>query len=574
MVRSNSSPHSERESCPSVGMREIKEKARLVGRAPKVFALSSQVLGFLSLLRDVGNHANQRHTEYLVSWVAHDQWKTFFEPWLKSCMEDLIIHPRSSSSDMEIARETAMENISWFFRNIVRKKQPMPNLSNDSPHRVVDSRVLKQIQDHLKELIVVCWEKVAEEKPAITCWGPWSDLVLLVEPEIGLATKRRDSMQTRAFGTLGLNFHSKFASGLERLAQEIPSMSSDDLLNVANILLVLFGRIFAARSYEGPHDLELVLKLVQGVTSLLTAHMQDVGCEGVRAVVDAGILKLFLTAHPLFTSDSLFQTLWTDLLETITRFLVYPDILHRFLQARRRLVKRGLDDDTVTIPEPCTPWNRAKVKAFGVRQLRRTMNVEDALHVCANHPKCSSADSSTPFKRCSRCEKVSYCSYACQKSHWNVSHRDECLKIRNNLYLTMDTRHFLKCFATTTLSLHTSALRLCMAAYASAIDPLTTEDDKRIRMNAANPFIFLNLDIPGLPTLESFEVLNVHGFVDLMEKTLAPRSVPFIQDIVAEWRETTINDVYIFSRFPVTLEDTDVSVLGFVWRLDGHIIFL
>ncbi|KAG7090750.1 hypothetical protein E1B28_009840 [Marasmius oreades] len=594
MVRSNSSPHSEPEARLSVGMREIKEKARLVGRAPKHFALSNQVLGFLSLLRDVGNHANQWHTEYLVTWVTQDQWKLFFEPWLKSCMEDLIVHPATHSFDMEIARETAMETIPQFLINIVYNNRSMPNLSSDSAHRVVtDLRVLEQIQDPVIELIVTCWETVAEEKFNIIKWGAWSDLVLLVKPELESTTNMRGCTPARAFGALGVN-----CSGLEHLAREIPRMSSSDLIKVGSILLVLLGRALAANSqghditqgwiyspvhllrnllrcresHEEPHDIELALELVKAVTTLLTAHIQDVGCEGVQAVVDAGILKAFLTAHPSFTSSMLFQPLWADILDTITRFLVYPDVLHRFLQARRKLVKCGLDDCTDTITKPSTPWDWAKLKAFGVRQVRRTMKAEGTLHVCVNHPKCSSGDSLTTFKRCAGCDKVGYCSYACQKSHWKATHRGECRKLCDKWYLTTDNRRFLRCFASTTLSLHTTARAQRIVAYASTMDPTTNEDHERIRMKTANPFLFVNLDLPGLPAAKDFEVLNALDFVDLMSKISEPRSAPFIQGIVAEWRATTIDEVYVFAKFPLTQEDTTISIVGFIWRLDGHII--
>ncbi|KAG7090460.1 hypothetical protein E1B28_009576 [Marasmius oreades] len=110
------------------------------------------------------------------------------------------------------------------------------------------------------------------------------------------------------------------------------------------------------------------------------------------------------------------------------------------------------------------------------------------------------------------------------------------------------------------------------------MDPTVNEDHERIRMRTANPFLFINLDLPRLPTEEDFEVLNARGFVDLMAKILESRSLPFLQDLVAEWRETTIEDVLVLARFPLTREltqeDTDASFVGFIWRLDGHIIFL
>ncbi|KAG7093221.1 hypothetical protein E1B28_006907 [Marasmius oreades] len=600
MVSSNSSPHPKPEAHPSVGMCRIKEKARLVGRATKVFALSSQVLGFLSLLRDVGDHAR---TEYLISWVAQDQWIQFFEPWLKNCLEHLIIHPTCSSSDMEVARETAIQTIPQFLINIVYNRS-MPSLLSDSAHRVVpDLRVLKQIRDPLKELILISWEKVAEDKPTIQTWGAWSHLVLLVKPEIA-EPNSTGCTQARAFVALGTDSHSKFASGLEQLAREIPRMSSTDLTNVRDIFLILAGRAFAAssqgydviqgsipplvrlirkllhghKSFKEPYDIELALEIVKAVTSCLTSYIQGVGCEGVRAVVDAGILKTFLVAHPSFTSSTLFQSLWANLLDNITQFLVYPDVLRRFLQARRRLVKCGLDDDTDTVTKPCTPWDWAKVKAFGVHQVRHTMKAEGTLHICANHTKCFTGDSPITFKRCSRCKKVSYCSRACQKSHWNAIHRDECPKLRDGLYLTLDSRRFLRCFAASALTLHMSTLTQRMVTYASTMDPTVNEDHERIRMRTANPFLFINLDLPRLPTEEDFEVLNARGFVDLMAKILESQSLPFLQDLVAEWRETTIEDVLVLARFPLTREltqeDTDASFVGFIWRLDGHIIFL
>jgi carboxypeptidase C (cathepsin A) len=62
-----------------------------------------------------------------------------------------------------------------------------------------------------------------------------------------------------------------------------------------------------------------------------------------------------------------------------------------------------------------------------IRQLAKEANADSSAHrQCANVVCDKKEEEPGSFKRCGRCQRVSYCSRECQKEHWKTGHRAVC----------------------------------------------------------------------------------------------------------------------------------------------------
>lgn len=71
--------------------------------------------------------------------------------------------------------------------------------------------------------------------------------------------------------------------------------------------------------------------------------------ESVIAALEAGLIKAIFKAHPLLfliqstgPGEVLFEPLSNTILESVAKFLVFPDVLHSFLKVLNRMEKDGM----------------------------------------------------------------------------------------------------------------------------------------------------------------------------------------------------------------------------------------
>lgn len=94
--------------------------------------------------------------------------------------------------------------------------------------------------------------------------------------------------------------------------------------------------------------------------------------------------------------------------------------------------------NTTTLP-PLPPWYKFSKVAFGPRRLGL---MECSNRTCAKAEVCDEA----PFKYCSRCKSVYYCSQDCQREDWRARHKVVCSKTSEDRDKMADVGRMLQMF--------------------------------------------------------------------------------------------------------------------------------
>ncbi|KAL0578327.1 hypothetical protein V5O48_003674 [Marasmius crinis-equi] len=211
-------------------------------------------------------------------------------------------------------------------------------------------------------------------------------------------------------------------------------LATTALAKLLSIFLVKWDRLPPLGSYELKWAYEAVVSIVYGRL-------------GIEAALDAGLIMTICKANLWYylheaKTDSrgvMSKTGWFfgQVLQTITRFVVWPSVLRRVLKGMREVADGGYEELMLAGREEVEArgwlcWMKLKEK---VAPLRNTMK-EDVWFCnsteCPLKPMKGSANrlhidvETVKYRRCFGCLTAMYCSRACQKFDWKAGHRQVC----------------------------------------------------------------------------------------------------------------------------------------------------
>ncbi|ESK89260.1 hypothetical protein Moror_5145 [Moniliophthora roreri MCA 2997] len=193
------------------------------------------------------------------------------------------------------------------------------------------------------------------------------------------------------------------------------------------------------------------LAVLDALLTLLEATSNSV--LGWMDALDAGLLitmfntgKLYPPASPEDQSATLGR-LWhhyNGILQFLSLYMVYPDVLRCFLKAMRRVISdEGLEERMKHNRSFWRTWKECKRKAKMLRIMKDSLKdpVKLGSTVCS-YLFCPLKDDDSPretpegfsrFLRCTGCHSAIYCSRTCQRKHWKASHKGRCNELAQAL---------------------------------------------------------------------------------------------------------------------------------------------
>ncbi|KAK7047486.1 hypothetical protein VNI00_006717 [Paramarasmius palmivorus] len=194
-----------------------------------------------------------------------------------------------------------------------------------------------------------------------------------------------------------------------------------------------------SKKLEDPHAVIAVTIVHLGMSF---ARSPTTVCD----VIDGGLIMAIFKANRFYEFEEsippdgnrgeLVSESFADILETISIFFVYPSVLHRFLNAAKRVVDLGLLDTLATGSRRLIEvWKKCHDLARNMHQICRRMKAR-GLSRCG-YSKCPMQIKGKPpcnveitrYFRCSACRTITYCSRNCARLSWKEFHREQCQKL-------------------------------------------------------------------------------------------------------------------------------------------------
>ncbi|KAJ8074135.1 hypothetical protein PM082_012427 [Marasmius tenuissimus] len=383
------------------------------------------------------------------------KWTSRIEPWVKWSLKHVVLDQK---------RRLTPPIVDFIDRILLAIPifLAFPGVSYGRSHTVV----LKRQSPDLQPLLTQTWLKTMDTSHRT--WGLWCIcLVGFASTVIG------ESVKPSTIGDGPYEENEELGRMLIRhlniqITPLIPSMSTAELEYANTFLLTLSGVCFVnhtpfdyfeLRALSIPASVRLVYTMVCKRKTLRRAHIDSPemvlsleiaticttflagSIQGASYVVDAvkaGIIGAIFETNPkLFRCKERNSPLdhrlyfpFMKIINTISRFLVYPAVLHEFLRAAKPIVSsERLESDLKTNSEDLWEcWERTKLKAFALKNLRHELRK-------TGPPSCSNDDCPTNrgghllpprYFRCSGCSYETYCSPECFKMHWRAGHRERC----------------------------------------------------------------------------------------------------------------------------------------------------
>ncbi|ESK90105.1 hypothetical protein Moror_7844 [Moniliophthora roreri MCA 2997] len=125
-----------------------------------------------------------------------------------------------------------------------------------------------------------------------------------------------------------------------------------------------------------------------------------------------------------------------NILERIAMFLVYPSVLHRFLNAAEKMTREGLEEALAVKSQPLFKTWRGYVEiAHDAHRVYRRMKTKGTSRCgygkCPMHVKGQLGRNPEVIRyfRCTACKSITYCSRECAKNCWKESHKEQCQRL-------------------------------------------------------------------------------------------------------------------------------------------------
>ncbi|KAL0057683.1 hypothetical protein AAF712_015661 [Marasmius tenuissimus] len=297
---------------------------------------------------------------------------------------------------------------------------------------------------------------------------------------------------------------------------------------------------------------------------LLTSALD--GPDQVSQALASGLLSTFIKKpHRLATLPMESQKALCVLLDTVSRYMVYPKVLREFSRAVR---KEGSIIDSNTRPASLLwdCWRNCLEKAAYLYTIRQNLKADGALYRCSV-AACTNIDV-IKFKRCSAC-KALYCSESCQQLDWASGHRAHCSSSdahRNGARLDLG---FLESVVTRTLTTNAGQVTEIIDSYSRGLRRQAPgerydsfDDDQLIATKQNYPVLLFKLSTPGLlvPS-ECIEATNTAIFASVCELHDI--------DIVPAWRSTGYCRLFVVARMPTVRCSDTLYAFDLSWPPPG-----
>ncbi|KAJ8091104.1 hypothetical protein PM082_022809 [Marasmius tenuissimus] len=333
--------------------------------------------------------------------------------------------------------------------------------------------------------------------------------------------------------------------------------------------------VHTSSTEEDSREITLIHEVVSTSLSYLKELMD--GTLSVRWSLNAGIVKVLLhIPTSLFAHDRAMPSELslvgraTEALEGISKFLVYPPILHAFLKSVDRLSTTEIERTLlVYAPAVWMCWISATEKASALRALRRELKRNPSF-MCSN-PNCLSMDLSfsegehrkrghgkrSNYSVCSSCETMMYCSVECQRVQWRGGHRAECQTYReireaSLLQISDYDTQFGHAWMQVYLRGWNDLVWARIAAYRSTLSrrlSTLTEEERLILSEIKTPLAVLDLMQPGLPDESCLSLTNVTAFSASEAGKLYPS---IASEVLTTWRGQRVDNgtLLVVGLFP------------------------
>ncbi|KAJ8091949.1 hypothetical protein PM082_024184 [Marasmius tenuissimus] len=326
------------------------------------------------------------------------------------------------------------------------------------------------------------------------------------------------------------------------------------------------------RYYNDGRECEVAYDIVNGALGLLRCGMM---CHEVLAM-ESGILTAFFKTMPCYfridrhlnkdPPNSIFKT-FREILEAIATMLVYPDVLHQFLKAVKRIeASKGLGTRMKKSKEFWIAWEQTKKKAMTLREVRQRMQVRNISRCdysqCPLRPPAhfdaTRGRSALSYFRCSVCRSVLYCSKSCQRSDWKIGHREQCAQFAYKLQnrgdfqapLAMHNTQFFKECTRFLILRHAEEVATGVESYLFGLPQSEGDmspDDGLLRAEIKNPLVLFNFRDANAE-LPKPEILSTAALATRVKSFESP----WTDSVAVRWRESGVGqaNIMVVGLFP------------------------
>ncbi|KAK1229572.1 hypothetical protein PQX77_007362 [Marasmius sp. AFHP31] len=543
--------------------------------------------------------------------AVRDNWTSLISPWVKFFLEDIIL------GDQE--QPFTPEGIAtWDHILMYVPRCFLAAIQFDEEEEEI-KQFLKLVSPFFEPLCTQAWYRVIEDSHQT--WDAWCQLVTPLtfykNSDIRNAVPPRRVIykfdeRTGRILLHHIHFHisriprmsdskisavKMFIDVVIKYGKHNPLMFPTVIGHAMPALVKLASTIMFKRKIDPncPSDsvLEQLHFLLVTTLQCLCTLIRDSGSAEIA--LNSGVLKVLLRPLPyLFQFDDTEHCSlqewklahWTSsTLQLISRFIVYPNALHAFLVAIRRMDVDGLDDELCgksRLTWEC--WRELKDKALLLREIRQAIRETGSIS-CANVNGCPLFGQSremAPHQRvqkrrfqCSGCSWEIYCSIECQRVSWS-EHRPMCRAIsqsRNQIVPRLTSHSDATFFDMLAhfFVMHHSATVLDRVdrhvGWLSDVETLT-QDQQLIKDRVKNPIIFLNFDTPATPTPDNcLQILDPTTLSRKPEISLQPL---WLKTCIDMWDHPALDRdmTMVVATFP--MHNKEIGVVRSLLRRKDH----
>ncbi|KAJ8074194.1 hypothetical protein PM082_012486 [Marasmius tenuissimus] len=261
--------------------------------------------------------------------------------------------------------------------------------------------------------------------------------------------------------------------------------------------------------------------------------------------LDSGILKILLKPYPCFfrhddtprfQPEEVKLVYWTSsILQRIARFTVYPNVLHAFLVASRKVDVEGLDAELQAKSPPTSKcWNESKDKATVLREIRNGL-WEDGFVTCGN------TDGVLSTRRTKTRDETSPKGSASPSPVFRMF-VDYILLVAMSEVILEETQEVLPRRVTKHMSPDIPIQRAVDRYKLQLVEVESlSEDQQLIKAGIKNPIIYLNFDTSVTP-MPDHETLQISDPATLASRR-EPPILPFdLRGCTQMWAHSAVDD--------------------------------
>ncbi|KAL0061158.1 hypothetical protein AAF712_012028 [Marasmius tenuissimus] len=385
---------------PSLSQWQVVSQLDRIGRPPIPFRVSHASVEVLHIIEALGILSKSTPSVTRSAITPHI-WRSRIEPWIKALLIASLIGDGASSSSINIHnfRAEALRLIPACLNTMIYASFPFTLVdSTDESYALTPQ---------LQQLLAKTWLNVVREgQPTIDSWSVLF-MNLKHEPNSDV-----DMVDNHALRALGPDDASSFIRHVASVVPRLPSMDTHEFSGFA-AFMYLFADI-ALKSRASPSQIPGLFQGIVGATPLLSRLLTKLlrmkhdgerrrtditepvslsamfiltlaldGPVPVSQAVASGLLSIFFKRpHRLATLSGEPQKTMCALVNTVSRFIVYPEVLHEFSRAVRK-GEPNFNSDMCSASLLWECWRNCLEKAAYVYDVRQNLKSRGALYRCS-----------------------------------------------------------------------------------------------------------------------------------------------------------------------------------------------